>query len=438
MPPDPTERASVQKSFEKIIVQEGQTVIGWRDIPTDNSLGLTAQKSEPFMMQVFIGRNPALTDDLAFERKLYIIRKVAEQRIRYSPFMMGGKWFYVSSLSARTAVYKGMLMPEQVANISLTCAMPDGLGAGAGASAFSTNTFPSWDRSHPHAVHRAQRRNQHAARQCELDERGAIQFRFGEIRQRHQKLIPVINTDGSDSAMFDNCVELLTLSGRDLPHAMMMMIPEPRENHESMDPERKAFYEFPPASWSRGWRQQSRSRMVSASAPCPDRNGLRPALLRHQGRHGHHGVGSGRVAHRAGAGFVKGRLQPGRMFLVDTLEGRIVADEELKKKYASAHPYQKWLDEHHVLLKDRPSRPKARRSSIAKFLQRQQAFGYTFEDLRFIVGPSARDGVQPLGSMGTDTPLAVLSQKPQLLHNYFKQLFAQSRTRRLIRSVKRS
>ncbi len=242
-----------------------------------------------------------------------------------------------------------------------------------------------------------------------------------------KKLIPVINTDGSDSAQFDNCVELLVMAGRELPHAMMMMIPEPWENHESMDPERRAFYEFHsclmepwdgPASMA-----FTDGKMIGA---CLDRNGLRPSryyvtkddVVIMASEAGVLPVAPERIAS-------KGRLQPGRMFLVDIEQGRIVADEELKKKYASAQPYKKWLEENHVLLENLPDPAEATVPDHRKVLQRQQAFGYTFEDLRFIVGPMAQTGVQPLGSMGTDTPLAVLSNKPQLLYNYFKQLFAQ-------------
>ena len=217
------------------------------------------------------------------------------------------------------------------------------------------------------------------------------------------------------------------MAGRELPHAMMMMIPEPWENHESMDPERRAFYEYHSCliePWD-GPASMAFTDGIRIGA-CLDRNGLRPSryyvtkddVVIMASEAGVLPVAPDRVA-------VKGRLQPGRMFLVDTEQGRIIADEELKKKYATEHPYQKWLDEHHCLLEDLPPADMETEVSHRKLLQSQQAFGYTFEDLRFLVGPMARDGQQPLGSMGTDTPLAVLSEKPQLLYNYFKQLFAQ-------------
>jgi glutamate synthase domain-containing protein 2/glutamate synthase domain-containing protein 1/glutamate synthase domain-containing protein 3 len=429
LPRNPAEREAVKKELAHIISNEGQAVLGWRDVPVDNSsLGKTAVAAEPFMAQVFVGRNAALKDEAAFERKLYIIRKLAEQRIRYGNSMAGGKFFYVSSLSARTLTYKGMLMSEQVEKYYHDLRNPAVTTALALVhSRFSTNTFPSWDRAHP---------NRCIAHNGEINTlRGNVNWMkarqalftskiFGEDLK---KILPVINTDGSDSAQFDNCVELLTLAGRELPHAMMMMIPEPWENHESMDAERRAFYEFH-SCLMEPWDGPASMAFTDGKfiGACLDRNGLRPSryyvtkddVVIMASEAGVLPVEPERIA-------IKGRLQPGRMFLVDLEQGRIIADEELKKKYASAQPYQKWLEENHVLLKNLPEPPHVHQPDHDTILQRQQAFGYTFEDLRFIVGPMGRDGVQPLGSMGTDTPLAVLSNKPQLLYNYFKQLFAQ-------------
>jgi glutamate synthase (ferredoxin) len=429
MPPEKSEREGVKALLAKIISAEGQSLLGWRDIPTDNSsLGNGATNSEPFMMQVFVGRNPAIKDDAAFERKLYVIRKIAEQQIRYGGKIAGGKWFYVSSLSHKTVVYKGMLMPEQVAKYYPDLHDADMTTALALIhSRFSTNTFPSWDRAHP---------NRYIAHNGEINTlRGNVNwmhaaqanFKSPQFGDDIKKIIPVINTDGSDSAQFDNCVEMLVMAGRELPHAMMMMIPEPWENHESMDAERRAFYEFH-SCLMEPWDGPASMAFTDGKiiGACLDRNGLRPSR--------YYVTKDDMVIMASEAGVLpvaperilqKGRLQPGRMFLVDTEQGRIVADEELKKKYASAQPYQKWLGEHHVLLENLPEPPEATQPDHRKILQRQQAFGYTFEDLRFIIGPMANDGVQPLGSMGTDTPLAVLSNKPQLLYNYFKQLFAQ-------------
>jgi len=429
LPKNPAERETVKAELAKIISAEGQVLLGWRDVPTNNaSLGKGALSAEPFMAQVFVGRGAAIKDEAAFERKLYAIRKVAEQTIRYGNKIAGGKWFYVSSLSARTLTYKGMLMSEQVEKYYDDLRNPAVTTAIALVhSRFSTNTFPSWDRAHP---------NRYIAHNGEINTlRGNVNWMkarqalftskiFGDDLK---KIIPVINTDGSDSAQFDNCVELLTLAGRELPHAMMMMIPEPWENHESMDAERKAFYEFH-SCLMEPWDGPASMAFTDGKfiGACLDRNGLRPSryyvtkddVVIMASEAGVLPVEPERIA-------VKGRLQPGKMFLVDLEQGRIIADEELKKKYSSALPYGKWLEENHVLLKNLPEPPHTHEDDHATILQRQQAFGYTFEDLRFIVGPMAQTGVQPLGSMGTDTPLAVLSNKPQLIYNYFKQLFAQ-------------
>jgi glutamate synthase (ferredoxin) len=442
LPKNPGERESVKAAFARVIAEEGQTLLGWRDVPTDNSsLGKTAVAAEPHMAQVFIGRGgcdassqngwrgaAATQDELAFERKLYVIRKVAEQKIRYGNTIAGGKMFYVSSLSARTCVYKGMLMPEQVAKYFPDLRDADMTTALALVhSRFSTNTFPSWDRAHP---------NRYIAHNGEINTlRGNINwmhsaqsnFASDLFGADIKKIIPVVNTDGSDSAIFDNCLEMLVMAGRELPHAMMMMIPEPWENHESMSAEKRAFYEYH-SCLMEPWDGPASIAFTDGKVigACLDRNGLRPSryyvtkddLVIMASEAGVLPVEPERVA-------VKGRLQPGRMFLVDTEQGRIVTDEELKNKFARAHPYQKWLDEHHVPLENLPEPPHVREPDYATILQRQQAFGYTFEDVRLIIGPMANDGVQPLGSMGTDTPLAVLSNKPQLLYNYFKQLFAQ-------------
>jgi glutamate synthase (ferredoxin) len=429
LPHDPGQRAECEKIFGDIVAEEGQRNLGWRTVPTSNkSLGATARASEPFMRQVFIGRNGKFAEDMAFERKLYVIRKRAENAIRYSGKVKGGEFFYLASLSYKTVVYKGMLLTAQLGEYYPDLAHPALESALALVhSRFSTNTFPSWNRAHPYRY---------------LAHNGEINTLRGNINWMHaaqsnfaselfgddiKKIIPVINTDGSDSAMFDNCLELLVMAGRELPHAMMMMIPEPWENHESMDPERRAFYEFH-SCLMEPWDGPASIAFTDGKVigACLDRNGLRPSryyvtkddLVIMASEAGVLPVEPDRVA-------IKGRLQPGRMFLVDIEQGRIVADEELKNKFAKAQPYQQWLEEHHVLLEKLPDPGFQTEPGHQTVLERQQAFGYTFEDLRFIIGPMANDGVQPLGSMGTDTPLAVLSNKPQLLYNYFKQLFAQ-------------
>src|SRR5688572_23839279 len=428
MPSDPGHRANCEKIFESVVSEEGQTVLGWRSVPTSNSsLGDTAKASEPFMRQIFIGRNAKLTDDMAFERKLYVIRKRAENAIRYAN-VSGGHQFYVSSLSYKTMIYKGMLMPEQVDQYYpdlLHPAMDTALALVH--SRFSTNTFPSWARSHPYRY---------------MAHNGEINTLRGNINWMHarqamfeselfgddiKKILPIINTDGSDSAMFDNCLELLVLAGRSLPHAVMMMIPEPWTNHESMSDEKKAFYEYH-SCLMEPWDGPASiaftdGRKIGAVL---DRNGLRPSryyvtkddLVIMASEVGVLDVAPDRV-------LQKGRLQPGRMFLIDTDEGRIVADEEIKGKIATEQPYRQWLDQHMVELAQLPEPPEATEPTHQTVLRRQQAFGYTFEDLRMLMLPMARDGVEAVGSMGTDTPLAVLSNRPQALYNYFKQLFAQ-------------
>ena len=427
MPQDAADRAQCVQIFEQIVREEGQTILGWRDIPTNNAtLGGTAKVAEPFMSQVFIGRNSKLGDDMAFERKLYVIRKRAEQTIRYGK--NPNKWFYISSLSFKTLIYKGMLMPEQVEQYYADLRHPAMDTALALVhSRFSTNTFPSWDRSHPYRY---------------IAHNGEINTLRGNINWMHarqamfesdlfgddiKKIVPVINTDGSDSAMFDNCLEMLVMTGRSLPHAVMMMIPEPWENHESMSPEKRAFYEYH-SCLMEPWDGPASIAFTDGKkiGAVLDRNGLRPSR--------YYVTKDDLVIMASEAGVLpvepervqqKGRLQPGRMFLIDTEQGRIVADEELKNTFAKEHPYQLWLEHNHVLLENLAAPKHAREPDHETVLQRQQAFGYTFEDLRLIIGPMAAEGVQPIGSMGTDTPLAVLSNKPQLIYNYFKQLFAQ-------------
>ncbi|MSU61893.1 MAG: glutamate synthase large subunit [Pedosphaera sp.] len=428
LPPDAAERARCEKIFEKFAEEEGQTILGWRTIPTNNStLGNTAKAAEPCMRQVFIGRNPGLKDSAAFERKLYVIRKRAEQSLRYT-VEQGKRWFYVASLSSKILIYKGMLTPAQVDEYYPDLREPAMDSALALVhSRFSTNTFPSWDRSHPYRY---------------MAHNGEINTLRGNINWMHarqamfeselfgddiKKIIPVVNTDGSDSAMFDNCLELLVMAGRSLPHAVMMMIPEPWANHESMNDEKKAFYEYHSClmePWD-GPASIAFTDGVQIGAVL-DRNGLRPSryyvtkddLVIMASEFGVLDVPADRV-------LQKGRLQPGRMFLVDTAQGRIIADEEIKQKIVTGQPYRKWIDEQMLPLANLTDVPSLQEPDHKTVLQRQQVFGYTFEDLRILMTPMARDGVEAVGSMGTDTPLAVLSDKPQLLYNYFKQLFAQ-------------
>jgi len=428
LPKNPTKRRRLEEHFEHIVQSEGQTIIGWRTVPTNNStLGETAKSSEPFMRQVFIGRDPALTDDMAFERKLYVIRKRAYNEIRAST-VDGAEYWYLPSLSYKTIVYKGMLLTEQLSQYYADLEHPAMESALALVhSRFSTNTFPSWDRAHPY---------RYLAHNGEINTlRGNINWMrarealfeselFGEDTK---KIRPIVNPYGSDSAMFDNTLELLVLAGRSLPHAMMMMIPEPWSNHEAMDDQRRAFYQYH-SSLMEPWDGPASiaftdGKMIGAVL---DRNGLRPSR--------YYVTEDDLVIMASEAGVLdvppekivrKGRLQPGRMFLVDTEQGRIIEDEEIKRTVVSERPYRQWLDEHLLNLKDLPPAPEVPAPDHDLLLQRQIAFGYTFEDQRVLIEPMAKNGVEAVGSMGNDAALAVLSSKPRLLYEYFKQLFAQ-------------
>ncbi len=423
--PDPAIRHRSREIFTAITSAEGLKVLGWRDVPTDNArLGNTAKASEPFMEQVFIQAAVGM-DELALERKLYVIRKQAHNEIRATDI---NDYWYPASLSGRTIVYKGMLMPEQVGAYYADLRDPDMDSALALVhSRFSTNTFPSWERSHPYRY---------------IAHNGEINTLRGNMNWMHArqsmfasdlfgddmaKIQPVVNTDGSDSGIFDNTFELLTLSGRSLPHAMMMMIPEPWVAHESMSPEKKAFYQYH-ACLMEPWDGPASIAFTDGTmmGAVLDRNGLRPCryyvtkddLVIMASEAGVLPIEPERIAH-------KGRLQPGRMFLVDMQAGRIVADEEIKHQIAAAHPYQSWLDRHLVGFDQLATAPVAASDDPDTLIQRQTAFGYTFEDVRLLLTPMARDGVEATGSMGTDTPLAVLSDRPKLLYDYFQQLFAQ-------------
>ena len=429
LPDDRKQRPKFEKILEKIITEEGQKVLGWRKVPTDNLyLGETAKSYEPFVRQVFIGRSDAIRDDMAFERKLYVIRRRAENAIRYAG-LPSGDFFYISSMSCRTIIYKGMLTPHQVVTFYPDLSDPVVESAIAVVhSRFSTNTFPSWGRAHPYRylIHNGEINTLRGNENWMHARRGMLASSlFGDDLK---KLFPIIQEDGSDSAKFDNCLEFLALSGRSLPHAVMMMIPEPWENHESMDAKKRAFYEYH-SSLMEPWDGPASIAFTDGSivGAVLDRNGLRPSryyvtkddLVIMASEVGVLDVPPERV-------LEKRRLQPGRMFLVDTNEGRIISDEEIKQQMAEAEPYAEWLKENLVRFEDLPNgAEKEPPYNHHATLQRLQAFGYNFEDLRINIAPMAQNSIQPVGSMGTDTPLAVLSDKPQLLYNYFKQLFAQ-------------
>ncbi len=428
LPEDKALREKCEVIFEGIIREEGQTLLGWRTVPTDDSsLGTGSKSCQPFVRQIFIGRSPDLQDALAFERKLFVIRK----RVLNQTLALGiheSDNFYIASLSARTMVYKGMLTCDQVPKYYPELNDPDLQTAIILVhSRFSTNTFPSWDRAHP---------NRYMAHNGEINTlRGNVNWMHAResmlasdlFGDDIQKILPIINQEGSDSAMFDNCLEFLTLGGRSLPHAVMMMIPEPWSKHKTMDPEKKAFYEYHSClmePWD-GPASITFTDGVQVGAVL-DRNGLRPSR--------YYVTKDDRVIMASEVGVVdvepdnvafKGRLEPGRMFLVDTVAGRIVADEELKRQVAEAENYQQWLADNLIVLDDLPTPPAPPAPDHDTVLQRQLAFGYTFEQMSMVLAPMANDGVEAIGSMGNDSPLAILSDEPQLLYNYFKQLFAQ-------------
>lgn len=431
LPQDAARRAACEQRLEEIVRQEGQAMLGWRTVPTDGrTLGKTARAGEPVVRQIFIGRGAGLADELAFERKLFVIRRLAEQALRYAP-EGGDPDFYIPSLSCRTLVYKGMLTAPQVEAFypDLHDERMDAAIALVHAR-FSTNTFPSWARAQPfrYMLHNGEintiRGNQNwmYARQATFESE-----LFGDDLKR---VLPVIAADGSDSAMFDNVLEFLMLGGRSLAHTVMMMIPEPWSGDPDMSPEKRAFYEYH-ASIMEPWDGPASILFTDGryAGAVLDRNGLRPSryYITHDGL----------LALASEVGVLpeippaavaeKGRLRAGRMLLVDTQEGRIISDEELKHTIAAAQPYGEWLRDNLVELKDLPAPAGGVETPPAEapLVRRQMAFGYTFEDLNVILGPMARDGVEPVGSMGNDTPLAVLSERPQLLYLYFKQLFAQ-------------
>jgi len=426
---DADERKNEESTIEKVVREEGFEFIGWRDVPVRSEiLGKASAACEPVMRQFFIARGEVCERGLAFERKLYIIRRVAAHRIGYSG-QDEDSLYYISSLSSFTMTYKGMLTTEQLEQYFPDLSDEDMESAMALThSRFSTNTFPSWPRAQPfrYLCHNGEintvRGNENwlHARQFQL----ASEV-FGDDLQ---KLLPIIREDGSDSQKFDNCLEFLVLSGRSLAHAMMMMIPEPWERHKNMPQWKRDFYEFHACMmepWD-GPASMAISDGVQVGATL-DRNGLRPSR--------YYVTSDDRVILASEVGVLegiepknvvkKGRLEPGRMFLIDMKEGRIVGDDELKETIAAEHPYGDWLKRNLVRAEDLPACGEASADDYSTIETRQKAFGYTFEDMRFTIAPSAESGKQPLGSMGNDAPLAVLSDQPQLLYNYFKQLFAQ-------------
>jgi glutamate synthase domain-containing protein 2/glutamate synthase domain-containing protein 1/glutamate synthase domain-containing protein 3 len=435
MPHDASCRHDIEQIFARIVEEEGQQLLGWRKVPTnDTAVGPSAVAVEPLFRQILIGRGPGLPPagesaeaDGAFERKLFVIRK----RVEHAVDALGcadREFFFVVSLSSRTLIYKGMLTANQISEMFPD--LTDPLLESALAlvhQRFSTNTFPSWPLAHPY---------RYVAHNGEINTlRGNINWMKAReallasevLGDDLKKILPIIREGGSDSAIFDNVLELLVMAGRPLSHAILMMIPEPWQNNDTMDPELRAFYEYH-SSLMEPWDGPASLAFTDGTVigAVLDRNGLRPSR--------YYVTKDDLVVMASEVGvldipaedvLVKERLHPGRIFLVDTAQGRIIADDELKHELARQRPYAQWLQEHLIPIEDLDPAPFLPPPDHETVLRRQQAFGYTQEDIELLLGPMARGAEEPIGSMGTDTPLAVLSQRPRLLYDYFKQLFAQ-------------
>ncbi len=428
MPQAEGPRADCVRVVEELVEAEGQHVLGWRDVPVDNSgLGESVIPTEPFVRQVFVRRGDNCADQDAFERKLFVIRKQVEHRID----ALGEAYddFYASSFSSRTIVYKGMLLAGQVGDYYLDLKDETMVSALALVhQRFSTNTFPSWRLAHPYRM---------------ICHNGEINTLRGNINwlaaRRHlmkcellgddlEKLWPLITEGQSDSASFDNALELLVQSGYSLAHAMMMLIPEAWTGNPLMDAKRRAFYEYH-AALMEPWDGPAAvaftdGRQIGATL---DRNGLRPArYLITDDDFVVMGSEVGVLPIDEKRIVKKWRLQPGKMLLIDLEQGRIIDDDDIKAHLSSAQPYQEWLDRTQIVLEDLPGTdgPVATPNRLT-LLDRQQAFGYTQEDLKFLMSPMASTGQEAVGSMGNDIPISVLSSRPKLLYSYFKQVFAQ-------------
>tara|TARA_B110000967_G_scaffold205161_1_gene249094 strand:+ start:853 stop:5370 length:4518 start_codon:yes stop_codon:yes gene_type:complete len=414
-------------TFEKEITAQGLSILGWREVPVDSSqLGEIALASEPNIEQLFIGKTAAI-DEHIFKAKLYAARKITEHTIGASK-MSESSYFYLPSLSNTTLIYKGIIMPEDIGPYYTDLMQPDFLTRLALVhQRFSTNTMPAWELAQPFRY------------MCQNGEINTLRGNVSRMRVREEimksdvfgpqieKLFPIILPGKSDSASMDMVVELLTHTGRSLPEVMMMMIPEAWEKHETMSDERKAFYEYN-ACIMEPWDGPASVPFTDGDyvGALLDRNGLRPSRYTV--------TKSGKLIMASEIGVVEvapedveshGRLEPGKMFLVDMNKGRIINDEEIKNKIVSERPYQEWLDQYRLNLKDVPSTKEACPIETIDIRTRERLFNYTIEDIQEVITPMAQVGKEALGSMGIDTPLAVLSNKPQLISNYFKQLFAQ-------------
>ena len=430
LPKESASRLACEQELERAIRAEGQVLLGWRDVPVNKDMPMspTVRAKEPLIRQVFIGRgNDVIVQD-ALERKLYVIRKTASAAISHLN-LKHGKEYYVPSMSSRTVIYKGLLLADQVGTYFNDLKDERCVSAlGLVHQRFSTNTFPEWPLAHPY---------RYVAHNGEIN---TVKGNYNWMKAREgvmssavlgadlKKLYPISFADQSDTATFDNCLELLTMAGYPISQAMMMMIPEPWENHSHMDPRRRAFYEYH-AAMMEPWDGPASivftdGRQIGATL---DRNGLRPSrycitdddLVIMGSESGVLPVPESKIIR-------KWRLQPGKMFLIDLEQGRMINDEELKAGLANHKPYKQWIENLRIRLDDVEEHPVGSpEHTDLSLLDRQQAFGYTQEDFKFLMAPMAANGEEALGSMGNDSPLAVLSNKNKSLYNYFKQLFAQ-------------
>ena len=431
LPKEHASRLACEQEMDRAIKAEGQVLLGWRDVPVNRDMPMspTVREKEPVLKQVFIGRgNDVIVQD-ALERKLYVIRKTASAHIQALK-LKHSKEYYVPSMSSRTVVYKGLLLADQVGvyfkDLSdVRCVSALGLVH----QRFSTNTFPEWPLAHPY---------RYVAHNGEIN---TVKGNYNWMKAREgvmsspvlgadlQKLYPISFAGQSDTATFDNCLELLTMAGYPISQAVMMMIPEPWEQHTTMDERRKAFYEYH-AAMMEPWDGPASivftdGRQIGATL---DRNGLRPSrycitdddLVIMASESGVLPVPENKIVR-------KWRLQPGKMFMIDLEQGRMIDDEELKANLANSKPYKQWIENLRIRLDDVVGgcEPASASESVVSLLDRQQAFGFTQEDIKFLIAPMATAGEEAIGSMGNDSPLAVLSDKNKPLYNYFKQLFAQ-------------
>ncbi len=428
--PEEGQRAECERLLEKVARDYGMVVLGWRDVPVVSKLlGKLSTETEPKIRQVFIGMGETFYNRQDFDRRLYLVRQLVENAIEFSSLPeQARKMFYICALSATRIIYKGMLTAHQVEAYFPDLAEPDFVSSLAVVhSRFSTNTFPAWDLAHPY---------RYVAHNGEINtlrgNRNWMRARYGSLQSEVfgdelKKMFPILTESGSDTATLDNALQFLTLNGRSLPHSVLMLIPEAWQNNARMDEDLRAFYEYH-ACLMEPWDGPASIVFTNGNqiGAVLDRNGLRPSR--------YYVTKDDLVVMASEVGVLpikpedvvkKWRLQPGKIFLIDFKQGRIIDDNEIKRELVEKRPWKEWIDEYMIPLDDLPTPTNVHTPDHATLLVRQHAFGYTVEDLKLLITPMATTGGEALGSMGTDTPLACLSDKAQLLYNYFRQLFAQ-------------